>query len=96
MSWHPVVLSVQVTVVASLLIVVAGLPLALFLARARFPGQTILESVIDRPLVLPPSVIGYYLPLALGAGVRSSKGLGPRCYSPGTQRRLRQQWLDCR
>jgi molybdate transport system permease protein len=68
MSWHPVVLSIQVTVVASLLIVVVGLPLALFLARARFPGQTLLESVINLPLVLPPSVIGYYLLLALGRG----------------------------
>ncbi|MCS6925763.1 MAG: molybdate ABC transporter permease subunit [Candidatus Binatia bacterium] len=68
MSWHPVVLSIQVTVVASLLIVVVGLPLALFLARVRFPGQTILESVINLPLVLPPSVIGYYLLLALGRG----------------------------
>jgi molybdate transport system permease protein len=68
MSWHPVVLSIQVTVVASLLIVVVGLPLALFLARTRFPGQTILETVINLPLVLPPSVIGYYLLLALGRG----------------------------
>ena len=68
MSWHPVVLSIQVTVVASLLIVVVGLPLALFLARARFPGQTVLETVINLPLVLPPSVIGYYLLLALGRG----------------------------
>jgi molybdate transport system permease protein len=68
MSWHPVVLSIQVTVVASLLIVVVGLPLALFLARARFPGQTSLEAIINLPLVLPPSVIGYYLLLALGRG----------------------------
>jgi molybdate transport system permease protein len=68
MSWYPVILSIQVTVVASLLIVVIGLPLALFLARSRFPGQTILETTINLPLVLPPSVIGYYLLLALGRG----------------------------
>lgn len=68
MNWHPVLLSVQVTVVASLLIVVVGLPLALFLARSRFPGQAILETAINLPLVLPPSVIGYYLLLALGRG----------------------------
>jgi molybdate transport system permease protein len=68
MSWHPVLLSLQVTVVASLLIVVIGLPLALFLARSRFPGQTVLETVINLPLVLPPSVVGYYLLLVLGRG----------------------------
>lgn len=68
MSWHPLVLSIQVTVVASLLMVVVGLPLALLLARTRFAGQSILETVINLPLVLPPSVIGYYLLLALGRG----------------------------
>lgn len=68
MSWDPVILSIQVTVVASLLIIVIGLPLALFLARSHFPGQTLLETAINLPLVLPPSVIGYYLLLALGRG----------------------------
>lgn len=68
MSWHPAILSIQVTMVASLLIVVIGLPLALFLARSRFPGQTLLETAINLPLVLPPSVIGYYLLLGLGRG----------------------------
>ncbi|HEV8714695.1 MAG TPA: molybdate ABC transporter permease subunit [Candidatus Binatia bacterium] len=68
MSWHPVLLSIQVTIVASLLIIILGLPLALLLARSRFPGRTVLETVINLPLVLPPSVIGYYLLLVLGRG----------------------------
>src|SRR6266478_2532212 len=68
MSWHPVLLSIQVTIVASLLIIVFGLPLALLLARSRFPGRTVVETVINLPLVLPPSVIGYYLLLVLGRG----------------------------
>lgn len=68
MSWHPVVLSIQVTTAASCLIVAIGLPLALLLARSRFPGQTALETVVMLPLVLPPSVIGYYLLLAVGRG----------------------------
>jgi len=78
MSWHPIVLSIQVAVVASFLIVVLGLPLALFLARTRFPGQTILETVINLPLVLPPTVIGYYLLLALGRGGPVVEWLGWR------------------
>lgn len=68
MNWHPVLLSLQVTAVASLLILGGGLALALLLARRRFPGHTILETVISLPLVLPPSVVGYYLLLALGRG----------------------------
>ncbi len=78
MSWHPVLLSIQVTVVASLLIVVFGLPLALLLARRRFPGQIIVETVINLPLVLPPSVVGYYLLLVLGRGSPLVEWLGWR------------------
>jgi len=66
--WHPFWLSLQVTAVATILIVAAGLPLALLLARRRFRGATVLEAVIMLPLVLPPTVVGYYLLLALGRG----------------------------
>lgn len=76
MNWHPVMLSIQVTTTAGVLIVVIGLPLALLLARCRFPGQTMLETVVMLPLVLPPSVIGYYLLLAVGRGSPLAELLG--------------------
>lgn len=66
MNWDALRLSLQVTAVATLLIVVVGLPLALLLARRRFRGQTLLETLISLPLVLPPTVVGYYLLLFLG------------------------------
>jgi len=47
-------------------LLVLGLPLAWFLARTRFPGKALLEAVIALPLVLPPTVLGFYLLLALG------------------------------
>ena len=68
MNWHSVTLSLQVTAVATLLLFVIGLALAYLLARRRVPGQIVLETLINLPLVLPPSVIGYYLLLALGRG----------------------------
>ncbi|HSO76207.1 MAG TPA: molybdate ABC transporter permease subunit [Blastocatellia bacterium] len=68
MNWHAVTLSLQVTAVATLLLFVLGLALAYVLARRRVPGQIVLETLINLPLVLPPSVIGYYLLLALGRG----------------------------
>ena len=68
MIWQPVILSLQVTAVATFFILVIGLALALVLARSRFAGKTILETAISLPLVLPPSVVGYYLLLALGRG----------------------------
>lgn len=68
MNWPALWLSLQVTVLATFLIVALGLPMAWLLARTSFPGQIVLETVLLLPLVLPPSVIGYYLLLALGRG----------------------------
>ncbi len=57
------------TTFASLLIVVAvGTPLAFILARRRFRGASIVEVVVDLPLVLPPSVAGLALLLVFGRG----------------------------
>lgn len=68
MNWPAFWLSVQITAIAGVIILVVGLAVALLLARVRLPGQTILETLILLPLVLPPSVIGYYLLLVLGRG----------------------------
>jgi molybdate transport system permease protein len=59
-------LSLKVTTVATVAIVLVGLPVAWLFARRAFPGKTFLEAAILLPLVLPPSVVGYYL--LIGAG----------------------------
>lgn len=68
MIWQPLILSLQVTGVASLLILILGLGLGIFLARTRFPGQLLVSTLFNLPLVLPPSVVGYGLLLTLGRG----------------------------
>ena len=68
MNWSALTLSLQVTVVATIILFVVGLVLGVLLARFRIPGQIIIEVIIFLPLVLPPSVIGYLLLLALGRG----------------------------
>lgn len=69
-------LSGLVTAVATAGIVMIGVPLAWLLARHRFPGHIVLETLILLPLVLPPSVVGYYLLIGLGdAGPLTSAGL---------------------
>ena len=60
------VLSLVTTTASVVLMVVAGTPLALLLARRRFRGSVLLETVIDLPIVLPPSVAGLALLLLLG------------------------------
>ena len=78
MNWHPLLLSLQVTAVATVLMVACGLPLALLLARRRFRGSSLLEALILLPLVLPPTVVGYYLLVALGRGSPVSEWFGLR------------------
>jgi molybdate transport system permease protein len=68
MNWDALVLSLKVTTVATFLIFTVGLALALLFARRRFPGKTFAETLVNLPLVLPPTVVGYYLLLVLGRG----------------------------
>jgi len=74
--WEPLKLSLQVTALATILLFVAGLALGVLLVRADFRGRVALETVILLPLVLPPSVVGYYLLLALGRGSLVREWLG--------------------
>ena len=59
-------LSLLTTAASLVLTVVFGTPLALALARRRFRGASIIETVVDLPIVLPPSVAGLALLLLLG------------------------------
>lgn len=60
--------SLQVAGLSTLICIVVGLPLAWLLARYRFRGRVLLEIAVTLPLVLPPTVVGYYLLRALGRG----------------------------
>ncbi len=68
MEWPALWLSLQVTAWAIFFIFFIGLPIALLLARVEFPGKIVFETFLMLPLILPPSVIGYYLLLVLGRG----------------------------
>jgi molybdate transport system permease protein len=63
----PILLSFQVSLVATILTLALGLPLAWVLARRRFPGHDVVEAAVVLPLVLPPTVLGYYLLVVIGA-----------------------------
>lgn len=76
MNVSPYILSLQVTALATVLLVIVGLPLAIFLAKVRFPGQIIISTMLNLPLVLPPSVVGFYLLLAFGRGGFIKEWLG--------------------
>ena len=59
-------LSIKVSIVATTLNAVIGIPLAYLLARRRFWGRGAVDVLVTLPLVLPPTVTGYYLIVLLG------------------------------
>jgi len=60
------VLSLRVAVFATVVNALVGVPLAYLLARRRFAGRAVLDLLVTLPLVLPPTVTGYYLIVLLG------------------------------
>ncbi|GGB93560.1 molybdate ABC transporter permease subunit [Dyadobacter sediminis] len=64
MDWQPLWLTFRLATITSLILLVFALPLAYWLAFGKFRGRGIVEAIIGMPLVLPPSVIGFYLLLA--------------------------------
>jgi molybdate transport system permease protein len=66
MDWTAIRLSLQLATCTTLLLCVLGLPLAYWLTVSNWRGKFLLEAVVALPLVLPPTVLGFYLLIALG------------------------------
>ena len=64
MDWQPLILTFKLASITSVILLVISLPLAYWLAFSKFKARGIVEAIIGMPLVLPPSVIGFYLLLA--------------------------------
>ena len=67
MDLFPVWLSLRVSLTATALTLLVGIPVAWLLARKRFPGRDLLEALVVFPLILPPTVLGYYLLVIIGS-----------------------------
>src|SRR4030095_476611 len=65
-DWFPLILSLRVALIATAIVVVLGVALGWRLARKRFFGREFLDAAVTLPLVLPPTVLGYYLLVLLG------------------------------
>jgi len=81
MDWQPLWLTFRLAIITTTILFVVALPLAYWLAFAKFKGRGLVEAVIGMPLVLPPSVLGFYLLLAFspsywfGAWIENMLGL---------------------
>jgi|SRR5215467_1863904 len=65
-NWFPLWLSLRVAALATLMSLAFGLWIAYVLANRKLRGKELLDAVVTLPLVLPPTVLGYYLLVALG------------------------------
>lgn len=65
-DWFPLALSLRVALIATFFVVIVGVALGWLLARRSFFGRELLDAAVTLPLVLPPTVLGYYLLVLLG------------------------------
>ncbi|CAN5437505.1 molybdate ABC transporter permease subunit [soil metagenome] len=75
-------LSLQIALCATAIVALIGIPLSYLLARKKFFGRSIIETLLTVPLVLPPTVVGYLIILSLGVqspiGQMLDRGFGFR------------------
>lgn len=64
--WTALALSLKVAGWATAISLVLGVAVGYLLARGRFPGRDLLDTLLTLPMVMPPTVLGYYLLVLLG------------------------------
>ena len=66
MNWIAIGLTLKLATLTALVLLVIGLPLAYWLSFSRWRWKFLVESVVALPLVLPPTVLGFYILVAIG------------------------------
>jgi molybdate transport system permease protein len=66
MNWQAIALTLRLAVTVSAVLIVIGLPLGYWIAFSRWRWKFLIESMVAMPLVLPPTVLGFYFLLLLG------------------------------
>lgn len=64
--WSPMILSLKVSLISTIIVAAIGAALGYVLARRNFWGRDAIDAILTLPMILPPTVTGYYLILILG------------------------------
>jgi len=73
-DWAPLILSFEVAVVATIVATVLGVALGVLLSSKRVWGRDLLDAITTAPMVMPPTVLGYYVLVSLGRNSAIGKG----------------------
>ena len=65
MSWEPIILTLRLAGLTAAILVVVGVPIAYWLTYSRWRWKFLVEAVVALPLVLPPTVLGFYVLVAV-------------------------------
>lgn len=63
-EWAPLILTLKLSIITTSILLIIGIPLSYWLAFSKFRFKFIFEALVSMPLVLPPSVLGFYLLVA--------------------------------
>ena len=65
-DWFPFWMTLRVASIATVIATVLGIAIAYLLAKTKFRGRALVEAIVTLPIVIPPTVMGYFLLTALG------------------------------
>lgn len=68
MDWGPLILTFQLAIVTTVILLAISIPLAYWLVRSKSKIKPVIETLVSMPLVLPPTVLGFYFLVAFSPG----------------------------
>lgn len=68
MDWKPLILTFELALVTTICLLIVSIPLAFWLSRTKTYFKPVIEALVSMPLVLPPTVLGFYFLLAFSPG----------------------------
>lgn len=68
LDWSPLILTFKLAVVTTFLLLLIGIPMGYWLSRSKSRIKPIIETLVSMPLVLPPTVLGFYFLVAFSPG----------------------------
>ena len=89
-DWTALWLSVRLSLTTTALLILVGIPIAYWMAFSPWRGKFLVEAIVALPLVLPPTVLGFYVLVAMGP----PSPLG-RAYAPCPATACRSRFRDC-